>query len=157
MVDTKKTLRRKIQYANLDELVADAQRLVSLDATTTGNWSAGQIFEHLARVMEKSIDGFVTPPLPWIVRLGLRIFLKNKILNQPMSPGFKLPKRAEAEIVADLIDEQKSLAHLKRAVSRLKSETERKPSPFLGQLTLDEWNQLHTRHAEMHMSFLAEP
>ncbi len=157
MVDTKKSLRREIQYANLDELVADAQRLVSLNATTTGNWSAGQIFEHLARVMEKSIDGFETPPLPWIVRLGLRIFLKRKILNQPMSPGFKLPKRAESEIVAAPIDEQEALAHLKRAVSRLKSETERKPSPLLGQLTIDEWNQLHRRHAEMHMSFLTEP
>lgn len=157
MADTTQLPRRHVQYANLDELVADAERLVDLQVSTTGNWSTGQIYEHLALVMDKSIDGFETPPLPWIVRLFFRLFLKRKKLNRPMSPGLKLPKRAEREIVVDSIDEQKAFAHLKRAVQRLKTETDRKPSPILGKLSVDEWNKLHMRHAEMHMSFITEP
>ena len=68
-----------------------------------------------------------------------------------------MPKRAEKEIVVDSIDERKALAHLKQSVQRLKTETDRKPSPILGRLSVDEWNRLHVRHAEMHMSFIAEP
>ncbi len=157
MVDKTQLPRRRVQYADLDDLLADAERLVDLQAPTTGNWSVGQILEHLALVMDKSIDGFETPPLPWVVRLVFRLFLKKKILNRPMQPGLKLPKRAEQEIVVDSIDERKALAHLKQAVQRLKTETDRKPSPILGRLSVDEWNRLHVRHAEMHMSFIAEP
>jgi hypothetical protein len=36
----------------------------------------------------------------------------------------------------------------------LKTEPRRKPSPLFGELTIDEWNQLHCRHAELHLSFI---
>jgi len=38
-------------------------------------------------------------------------------------------------------------------VARLQATTKRYPSPAFGPLTLEEWDQLHLRHAELHLSF----
>jgi len=62
-----------------------------------------------------------------------------------------------AEIVVDEAETQAALEHLKKSVARLQQETHREPSPFLGPLNLEEWNKLHCRHSELHMSFIAEP
>jgi hypothetical protein len=36
----------------------------------------------------------------------------------------------------------------------LKTEPQRHPSPFFGTLTNEEWDALHCRHAELHLSFI---
>jgi hypothetical protein len=43
--------RRKLDYASLEEVLADADRLSSGPVKVLGNWSAGQIFKHLAIAM----------------------------------------------------------------------------------------------------------
>ncbi len=43
--------------------------------------------------------------------------------------------------------------NLKTAIQPLHLEPQRMPSPFLGKLTKDEWDRLHMRHAELHLSF----
>ncbi len=40
------------------------------------------------------------------------------------------------------------------AVARIQLDTERSRHPVFGELSLDEWDSLHLRHAELHMSFL---
>lgn len=50
--------RRKVRYASLEEFLADAERHAAPNVRFLGNWSAGQIYEHLARTLESSIDGF---------------------------------------------------------------------------------------------------
>ena len=156
MKNTKTCPRLQVDYRSLDELLADAQRLVDADAATTGNWSLGRILEHLTTVMNKSIDGFQSrAPLP--MRLVARYLLKRRILTKKMAPGFQLPPGAVAEIVPDEIDSREALAHLRQVVDRLKRETGRAESPFLGPLDIEQWSQLHCRHGELHMSFVAEP
>ena len=58
---TKVTNRRAVHFASLDELLADAERLVQLDAQgkvrPLGNMSLGQALGHLALWMKASIDG----------------------------------------------------------------------------------------------------
>ena len=49
--------RRKLQYASLQDVLADAEHLTRGGCNTLGNWSAGQIFLHLARSFNDSIDG----------------------------------------------------------------------------------------------------
>ena len=75
-INTKKCPRRKIEYGSLDELVADAERLVAADAPTTGNWSKGMIMEHVAHLMDMTLDGFGFTP-PWILRFVGKWFLKR--------------------------------------------------------------------------------
>ena len=42
---------------------------------------------------------------------------------------------------------------LSAAIERLKIEETRHPHPVFGRLTRHEWDLLHMRHAEMHLSF----
>jgi len=156
MVNTKTCPRREIDYHSLDDIVADAERLVSAEASTTGNWSVGRILEHLARTMDISIDG-IDYKAPWLIRFVMSNFLKKRFLTNKMSPGYKLAPKAAAEIIADEADAQTALEHLQKSVGRLKQEVHREPSPFLGPMDIDQWNQLHCRHSELHMSFIAEP
>jgi hypothetical protein len=153
-VTATKAARREVRYASLEEVVTDAERLTASGTATLGEWSAGQIFEHLAATVEHSIDGFGFRS-PWFVRLLGKVFLKRKILRDGMRPGFRLPKNA-ASLLPPPTDAQVGLDHLRHAVERFRRETSRAPHPVFDTLTPEEWDLLHRRHCELHMSFLAE-
>jgi Protein of unknown function (DUF1569) len=146
--------RRQLHFDNLDAILSDVDRLAkSREIRPLGNLSAGQVFEHLGTVMKKSIDGYQNgfpAPLQWVFRL----LFKNKFLHHPMSAGFKLPKGAQAELVPGPCDLDKGLRDIRQAIKRLQTEPNRAPSPVLGPLSREEWNELHCRHAELHLSFL---
>jgi hypothetical protein len=143
---------RKVRYESFEQIVSDAERAVRDQARTTGNWSLGQILEHLAIANEKTIDGFgFQAPFP--IRMVGPLF-KNRVLKRGLTPGFRLSKRASAALVPDETDVQAALDHLRRSFKRLDSESKRSPHPFLGRMTLHESNRLCLRHAELHMSFV---
>ena len=142
--------RRAVRYQSLDELLADSERLAQCQVRTLGNWSQGQIYEHLARGLDVSIDG--TKPLPAPLRLVLRMLFKKKFLQSAVPAGFKAP----SEFNPDPISAADGLASLRRAVARQREVTERAPHPGFGNITREEWDLFHLRHAEMHMSFILE-
>jgi hypothetical protein len=154
-IDTARvTGRRHLHFSSLDDILADTELLARCpELRTLGNWSAGQVFTHLAVVMNKSIDGFTARP-PATVRFLLRLLLKRRFLTRPMAPGFKLPARAQAEIGPPPVGAGEALEDLRRAIDRLRAEERRSPHPVFGPLTRAEWDQLHCRHAELHLSFL---
>jgi hypothetical protein len=148
------TGRRQVRYDSYDDLLRDAERLSTGNVRTLGNWSYGQILEHLSRAMNAAIDG-AGFQIPWFVRVAARLFVKNRALKGPMAPGFKLPVQAAKALVPEQsLDNQAALAMLRQAVHRLTHDTHRVPNVVFGELSLDEWDQLLLRHAEMHMSFL---
>jgi Protein of unknown function (DUF1569) len=148
--------RRPVKYTSSEELVAEAERAVQQNAATTGNWSLGQILEHLAIANEKSIDGFgFAVPKP--IQLIAKLFIKKKVLRDGLKPGVKLPARGQKVLVPDETDPNAALDHLRQTVTRLQTETKRSPHPFFGPLTRDESNSLMLRHAELHMSFVKLP
>jgi Protein of unknown function (DUF1569) len=144
--------RRKLDYSSLEEVLADADRLSSAPVRALGNWSAGQIFRHLATVYSGSIDG-ITMTMPWILRMMARLF-KKKLINGPMLPGFKLPAEAAKVLAPEPTSAEEGLAELHAAVSRLEREPHRAKHPVFGDLSREEWNQIHLKHASLHMSFL---
>jgi len=154
-IDTARvTERRHLHFNNLDDIRADVEQLAHAgEIRTLGNWSAGQIFRHLATIMNKCIDGFDNR-LPGPMRFILRLFFKRKFLTQPMKPGFQLGAKAAAEIVPPPTSLEEGLLSIRQALNRLQLESKRSPSAFLGPLTRDEWERLHCRHSELHLSFL---
>jgi hypothetical protein len=124
----------------------------SKELRALGNWSPGQIFKHLAITMNHSIDGF--PPLmPPFMIFFMRLLFKRRFLTKPMSAGFKLPPKAAAFLPPPTSLEE-GLQSIRQAIHRQQTDTKRSPSPVLGQLSNEEWNQLHCRHSELHLSFL---
>ncbi|WP_299465118.1 DUF1569 domain-containing protein [uncultured Gimesia sp.] len=148
--------RRTLSYASLQEIVDDAIRLTAADAPTTGNWSKGLIFDHLARLMDRSLDGFEFK-MAWPIRMIGTYYFKPRILKHGMKAGFQLQGAPKKALAPDPVEDRAGLEHLKIAIQRLQTESQRYASPFFGELTRDEWELLHRRHAELHMSFIAEP
>jgi Protein of unknown function (DUF1569) len=144
--------RRKVEYASFDELLADAERLGSGPVRALGNWSAGQIFRHLAIVYTGSIDGLKVK-FPWYLRLMAKLF-KKQVLAGAMPAGFKLPADSGKEMMPGPTSTQEGLADLRAAVARLKQEPHRAAHPAFGNFTKEEWDVLHLKHAALHMSFL---
>jgi hypothetical protein len=155
VIDTTKVQeRRQLHFTSLADIRADVDRLAQAgDIRTLGNWSAGQIFQHLAVAFNCSIDGFHFN-LPAPLRFLLRLFLKGTFLNKTMSPGFRLPAKAAKQLVSPAIGLDEGLQNIRRALDRLQTEEKRAPNPVVGKLTREEWDRLHCRHSELHLSFL---
>jgi hypothetical protein len=148
--------RRRVNYTCFQDLEADAEKAVQSKAPTTGNWSLGQILEHLAISNEKSIDGFgFAAPRP--VQLIARLLVKKRVLKNGLKPGVRLPATGQKQLVPGETDPAAALDHLRRSLKRLQSESKRSPHPFFGSMTEQESNRLMLRHGELHMSFVKLP
>jgi hypothetical protein len=146
------TNRRNLHFDTIEEILADVESLNRGKFRTLGNWSAGQILQHLTIVMNGSIDGSpfrVGWPLRVIGRLA-----KKRFLAKGMKPGLKLTAVAAEALVPAPIGWEEALAGFRRAIHRLQTEPDRKPHGFFGPMTRDEWNRLHCHHSALHLSFL---
>ncbi len=153
MIDTKKvTDRRRLSFTSLDDIQADVEALDGSAIRTTGNWTAAQIVQNVTDVITLSVDGFgfkLALPLRVLGRL-----LRSRALTKPMRPGFSVPPAMRAMLPSDQLPFEQAVASLRQAIGRTKSERMTKASPLLGQMTHEQWEQLHCRHAEMHLSFI---
>jgi len=144
--------RRELDYASFEELLADADRISSGPVKALGNWSAGQIFRHLAIVYNQSIDGF-TVTFPWYLHLMAKMF-RSKLIAGPMPPGFKLPSEGAKALQPGPTSAAEGLADLRAAVERLERKPHRAIHPMFGELDQEQWNKIHLKRASLHMSFL---
>ena len=146
--------RRKLNYGSYEELLADAQRMSAGAVKTLGNWSPGQIFKHLAIIYNGSIDGLPVR-FPWHFRMLVKLF-KNKLLSMDMPPGYQMrPGNAKITQPGPTSAEE-GLAALRVAIERLQNESHRAKHPLMGNLTREEWDKIHLKHASLHMSFLVQ-
>jgi hypothetical protein len=151
-IDTRKVAgRRTVRYESFDEMLADAERLAASPCRTLGNWSLGQIFQHLAKSLDMMIDG---PPfvMPAPLRVVMRLLMKRRMLSQTLTPGFKLPQKA-ARYLPDPTTTEEGLQLLRVAVQRVNQTQQRGLHPAFGKMGPGEWDQFQLRHCEMHMSF----
>lgn len=147
--------RRELHFADFGGLLSEAEKVVAHPCRQLGNWTVGQILEHLAIVAACPFDGFGGLVAPWYVRYLVVPIFKNSFMTKPMSPGRRLPKAAEEKLVPrPNVDPRKALEHLKRTVERYKTETPHHAHPALGKLAFQEWVALTLRHGELHLSFL---
>jgi hypothetical protein len=144
--------RRVLRFNTIGDIMTEVERLNQGKFKTLGNWSGGQILKHLTIVMNGSIDG-APVGFAWPLRVLGRL-MKNRVLTKGMTPGFQLKGAAARALVPEPLTWEEGLEVFRRAVQRQETEEKREPSPFLGPLTRAEWNQLHCRHAELHLSFL---
>src|SRR5579885_2208924 len=92
-------MRRTLRFHDYDDILADAEALAAKGYDREGQWGLGQACDHLAAIMELSIDGFPSKlPLPvrvlarWIALGGI---LKHRQLNRRFpAPDYALPPDA---------------------------------------------------------------
>lgn len=144
--------RRQPRYDSFHDLLIDAEHLAQGEVLTLGNWTLGQICLHLARTMQASIDG-IPAQVPWWSRLIAKLFHGRRLLAGPMPAGLRLPTEVAVWLSPERVATEEGLAALREAIDRLGFETERAAHPLLGDMSLDQWDSFHLRHAELHMSF----
>lgn len=154
-VDPKRVAgRRVLRFTTLGEAVRDAEALAAGGHRTLGNYTLGQIASHLAQGIEWTLDGYppeLTVPLP--LRVMGRL-IRGRLVRRGFPVGIKPPGRlAEAFRPPDMATED-GVARFRRAVERMDAEPQRHPSPMFGQLSREDWEQFHCRHAELHLSFV---
>lgn len=153
-IDTGKVAgRRQVHYESLDDVLADAERLAGVPHRTLGNWSLGMISKHIATALDMGIDGNV-PGIPGPLRPIVRMLLLNKMLASGMPAGRKLPQKPARVLMPSDTSDQEGIDLLRKSIARWHSNSTRKPHPFFGQLTPEQWDRLELRHAELHMSFV---
>lgn len=156
--DTSKVAdRRRVHFATLADLRADLATLERAAGTlrTTGNWTAGQNFSHLASFIEFAYEGY-PPELsnpPWFIKAFLRL-RKRAMLRGGLPAGVKIPGIRGGTVGADDAPAHVALARLRAALDRLERSAPTAPNPVFGPLTHEEWITLHLRHAELHLGFV---
>ena len=148
---------RELSFRTYDDLSAELDRLEAAHRADAlkhcGNWTAGQIFEHLATVIVGSYDGFgfkVPAPLALMGRA-----FRSLILSRGLKPGITLPPSAASFLPDPSITFETGLGNLRRQIARIQAgERMTQSSPVFGKIGHERWKALHLDHCAMHMGFL---
>jgi hypothetical protein len=142
--------RRAFTLTDVGEIMHEVDRLLA-GHERAGNWTLGQILDHLARSINLSLalPASETPPSREQA-IARRLFFR--------APAF--PKGQTAPAVLGEPDKgadpSEAADALRAALDRLVNHAGPYPSshPVLGPLTRQEWIEFHIRHAAHHLSFV---
>ena len=144
--------RRSLRFTDFDQVLADAEHLMTTGYDRAGNWNLAQVCHHLAVVFENSMDGF-PKLLPWPVRLIARQFFLPQVLRHETSHR-RAPAAADL-LPPDTEDAAAAIDRLRRSVGRFNAHRgDLARSPAFGTLTPSKWREVHLWHCEHHLSFL---
>lgn len=147
--------RRELEFRNLDEVVADVEQLAKGEVRTTGTHSFSNIVKHLALTHDMATGKTPPPSFPWYMKLGMVFMRKSILADKPLTPGFKLPPKAQAYFWPEREYEiSESIAHLKESVEYFKSNGPLEKHPVFGVATTEQNLRLNCRHAALHLSFV---
>lgn len=147
--------RRTLSFKNLDEVVAEVERLAGDEFRTSGNHSFGQIINHLALTHDMSTGKIAGPALPWYMKLMMKIMKPMLLKDKPLKPGVKLPQQGESFFWPDReFDVHEALAHLKESVKHYHTSGPLPIHPVFGKITREQNINLNCRHAALHLSFV---
>ena len=141
-LDSIQSLREEVVRANQD------------GHGTTGNWSVGQIYYHLAATFEGSVEG-LPPGYPSIIRLAIRPF--RRLVTEKKFPRW-IPIPAAIRHKLDPPNDAEAAEQyqrLLRSIDQFSShDGDFPPHPVLGPLSAQEWLGFHIRHCQHHLSFI---
>lgn len=146
------TGRRTLVFHDFGEILRDVDRLAATEPKLLGNWSLGQICQHLANAINIALDG-TRVRTPWAFYV-IGPLVKKRILASGMRPGFQLNEKSATALLPGPATTATGVAALHQAIERWRGEPQRHRHPFFGRMTTDEWDRLHLRHAELHLSFV---
>ncbi len=148
--------RRKLRFNSLEEVLDEAHRIAHAPHVAVGKWSAGQIFQHLAKAYLSSVDESKAK-LPLPNRLVAKL-LKPILLRYGLPSGVQIEPISEVAarefLPAENVATEEGLRQLQEATRRLSPEAMTARHNLFGEMSPREWEMMHCRHAELHMGFL---
>ncbi len=145
------TKRRKLDFKTFNDLKNDLNLLSQSRYDRAGNWSLGQVCDHIAIFLDKSMDGFnLVLPLPLRMMGGFARWSTLKFRWIPS--GYKAP---DILLPLDVSSDPQGIERLQKSIQRYESFNQPlHPSPLFGKVSRQQWDQLHLIHAAHHFSFL---
>ncbi len=144
------TARRTLMLDRLDDVMADVDRLLG-GHVTVGNWSLGQICNHLAWALRASVEG---APIrsPWLIRATIGPLIKGSFLRRGRMPtGVRLRGMAGPRPGLDARAEAEAL---RASIAYYRAHPgPRVAHPIFGRLSPEEWDRFHCIHCAHHLSF----
>jgi hypothetical protein len=142
--------RRELSFNSLNDVMPDVDRLLE-GHETVGNWSLGQICNHLANAVQLSVEG-IPFRFPWITRTVVAPMIKGTMFRTgKMREGVKLPAKALPKAGLDARAEAEAL---RAALNYYARVTEPLAShPMFGAISRAEWDRFHCIHCAHHLSF----
>lgn len=144
--------QRALTFADYDAAIAEIARLRDRGYLQGGNWTLGQICDHLSFYYRGSLDGFGAK-LPWLVRVTLGAMIKRRMLRtRAMRRG---GVTAPQSVPKPGADEAARVAEAIHLLERLRGHSGGlHDSPLFGRVTPEEWRTLHLIHTAHHLGFL---
>lgn len=151
--------RRSLRFESVQDIRQELTRLEdALRAgrlRTLGNWTPGQVFNHLAMFISYAYEGY--PPGLREPGAALRLvfkLMKKRFLHKPMGAGIRIPGVPGGTVGTEPCSPDEGLRNLRAWLDRLEASPPTIANPLLGSLTHDEWRNLQCRHCELHLGFL---
>jgi hypothetical protein len=143
---------RQLNLVEYSDVADEIALLLSQDYEPLGQWSLGQVCDHLSYYYRGSLDGFDFK-LPWLVRTFVGPFFLRRILSTgTMKPGLQT---IPASVPKGDVNEESAINEALRLLERLdRPPGPEQPSPFFGKLTPEQWKRLHLIHSAHHLGFL---
>lgn len=151
--------KREVKLADLDDVVAEANRLHESGYRSKGQWNLAQTCFHIAEWSRFPMDGFPKPPL--FLRAIFGVMKMTGIINRMkaniLKNGFQAGTPTAPETVGqpDALQDQAAIDQLKTVIERMKNFSgSTHPSPLFGEMDRELWFQITVLHAEHHFGFL---
>jgi hypothetical protein len=148
--------RRKLKFESIDDVIAEIDRLHASGYQRLGNWSLGQMCDHIATLAEKSLAGFDTQ-LPIIFRMTVgKIIFHQVVLKGRFPRGIKAPAELTPKPAPANEDPSAQIQRCKLALQKVQraAADQFQPHPFAGRVTAEQWRKAQAVHASYHLGFL---
>jgi Protein of unknown function (DUF1569) len=141
--------RRMLDFASMDEIMPDVQRLLE-GHSTAGQWTLAQILHHLATSIRlTSLGRAGSPPGHGSEAFRRRFFRSRRFPEGLEAPHPRLIPPAAAELHVQTEALQEAIALFTSAAGPFPGH------PLLGALSKQEWSQFHCIHCAHHLGFAA--
>lgn len=149
---------RQLNFATLNEAVAEAEHLLAVGYEPAGKWNLAQCCGHCSQWLAFVMDGFPRPnPVMGTVMWMMKKTIAKKQLKSILEDGFKpgLPTIPATVPTPDAQADIEAVAELKTTIERFQQyDGPCHGSPLFGELSKEQWMLLHRRHLEHHLGFL---
>jgi hypothetical protein len=161
MVNTKSAPRRELSFHCTGCLKEELARIEAASRSGslshTGNWTAGENLDHVARTWEYSFDGWPAELRPnFAIRVIGRLMKKRFTSGKTLPSGFNYGKAAPYLDPRPGCSVEDGVARLRNILDRLdRGEEMHAPSMAFGAMSHEENLRLQLAHAQLHLGFIS--
>ena len=139
--------RRMLDFASMDQIMPDVERLVE-GHRMTGRWTLAQVLYHLATAIRLSTQGNADSSFREASAARRERFFRSRRIAEGRSvphPSLIPPPHADLNIQRKAL--QETIEHFLSSTGPFPGH------PLLGPLSKDEWHQFHCIHCAHHLGF----